>query len=491
MKRKDKRFSKLMCLGLLVSLLAVTSIFLDPSTSNISLAAQSNQGSSLSISKSGPATVQAGGKMTYELTISNNSSSTMTNVFVYDLLPENVTFVSASHNGQFSFGEVFWAGLGDLAPNQSLILQLVVQAPGLASSAASRAPDGPTIVGGEEAQPGAWPWQVSLVNPNEIGSGPNYFNAHFCGGSLIHQEWVLTAAHCLHQQGNTASASEVNIVAGVHTLTSPESPYYQQVAVAEVIIHEQFPVNQQDDIALLKLAQPVTLNDRVQLVPMINSTNTAQANAGLSSVVTGWGLTATGGQLSNVLKQLSVTIMTNEQCNEAYGGGITAGMICAGEMEGQGTCNGDSGGPLVVRNSNNNGYLVAGIVSFGSSQGCAIANIPTAYARVSHYESWIAEKMGNTSPPATPIPAPTSTPNPISTPAPPSATSTPVLPGATSTPAPTGNTVINSKYGAFADNGDAIGLVSVITNITGGTNPIPTPVPGGGQYQTYLPLLLR
>lgn len=478
MKGKDKRFLKLMFFGLLVSLLGLTSIFVDPSTSHISLAAQSSQGLGLSISKSGPATVQAGGNITYELTISNNSSSTMTNVFAYDFLPQNVTFVSASHNGQFSFGEVFWAGLGDLAANQSLTLQLVVQAPALSISTASRVPDGPTIVGGEEAQPGAWPWQVALINPDQVGSGPNYLNAQFCGGSLIHQEWVLTAAHCVHNQnGGTISASAVNIVAGVHNISAPESPYYQQVAVSEVIMHQQFPINQQDDIALLKLAQPVTLNERVQIVPMINSTNTAQANAGLSSVVTGWGLTTNQGERSSVLKQLSVAIMTNEQCNEAYGGSITEGMICAGGIQDQGTCNGDSGGPLVVRNSSNNGYLVAGIVSFGSSQGCAIANIPTAYARVSHYESWIAEKMGNTGPVATPIPVATSTPSPISTPI------------ATSTPVATGNTVVNSDYRAYADNADAIGEVSVITNITGGTNP--TPVPPGGQYQIYLPLLMR
>lgn len=151
MKRKNQVSSRIIFWGLLIGLLTVTSLFFDPSMSHISLAAQSNLGSSLSISKSGPATVQAGGTITYELTIRNNSSSTVTNVAAYDVLPENSTFVSASHNGRFSFGEVFWPTLGDLAANQSMTLQLVVRAPELTTSTGSRVPDGPTIVGGEEA----------------------------------------------------------------------------------------------------------------------------------------------------------------------------------------------------------------------------------------------------------------------------------------------------------------------------------------------------
>ncbi|MGB0388758.1 MAG: trypsin-like serine protease [Ardenticatenaceae bacterium] len=244
MNRLNNRRSKWAFGGLLLSLLAVMGIFLHSATPGISYAAQSSQGASLSISKSGPATVQAGGTITYELTIRNNGSNTVANVGAYDVLPDNVTFVSASHNGVFDqqSGEALWDQLGDLAPGGSITLQLVVQAPS-ATSRAPRAPNAPTIVGGQVAQAGAWPWQVALIDPNQVGSGPNFLNAQFCGGSLIDREWVVTAAHCLEtEEGGVTAASDVNIVAGVHDLSSPESPYYQQIAVAQVIMHEQYRV---------------------------------------------------------------------------------------------------------------------------------------------------------------------------------------------------------------------------------------------------------
>ncbi len=240
------------------------------------------------------------------------------------------------------------------------------------------------IVGGREAQPGAWPWQVRF----EPGD-------YECGGSLIAPDWVLTAAHCIYDDANSRiQAGFMRVILGAHDY-SVEEPSQQRISVAEAIQHEGYRIEGEDnDVALLRLVTPVRLTDRVQVVALTTTADDAAiAGPGTVATIAGWGATAEGGETSLVLRQVSLTLLSNPDCAAGFvAGRITDNMICAiGPNEGgQDTCQGDSGGPLVVPSGAS--FKQAGIVSFGD--GCARPGVPGAYVRVSRYTDWISARTG-------------------------------------------------------------------------------------------------
>ena len=239
----------------------------------------------------------------------------------------------------------------------------------------SRAGDGiwvaPKIVGGIEAEEGTWPWQASVQD---------VFFGHFCGGSLVDDEWVVTAAHCV----DFAAAESLIVVLGRHDLTTSMG---EEHTVSEIIVHPDWnPFTSDNDIALLRLSSTssqealsvVTLGDEPLVAP------------GVTATVTGWGALSEGGFGSDQLQQVEVDIVSNEVANapEAYDGQVTENMIAAGFAEGgKDSCQGDSGGPLVVPNSDATGWKLAGIVSWGF--GCARPNLYGIYTRAGNYSLWI------------------------------------------------------------------------------------------------------
>uniref|UniRef100_A0A3B3UYY4 chymotrypsin n=1 Tax=Poecilia latipinna TaxID=48699 RepID=A0A3B3UYY4_9TELE len=193
------------------------------------------------------------------------------------------------------------------------------------------------IVGGAAAPQGSWPWQVSLQT-----------SSHFCGGSLINSEWVLTAGHCLQ--------SSV-LVLGLQSLTGT-NPNKVTRTVAQVIRHPSFSISTLDnDIALIKLSSAVSFNNYISPVCLAAADSTFYS--GVNSWVTGWG-------------------------------NIGSGLLQGGKD----SCQGDSGGPMVSKQAGR--WIQSGIVSFGI--GCANPNYPGVYARVSQYESWIKTQITTNQP---------------------------------------------------------------------------------------------
>eukprot|EP00058_Branchiostoma_floridae_P004012 XP_002589500.1 hypothetical protein BRAFLDRAFT_88359 [Branchiostoma floridae] len=216
------------------------------------------------------------------------------------------------------------------------------------------------IIGGFEATPGSVPWQVSLQR-----SG-----SHFCGGTLLNSQWVLSAAHCL--------VSGMTVVAGEHDLSRNDG-HEQSRGVERIIPHPNYNDNTLDnDIMLIKLSSPVTISSWVSPASLPDS----MVSAGTNVIVTGWG--NTGSNYPDKLQKVRVPVISRATCNgaNAYAGAVTTNMFCAGYMDGgKDSCQGDSGGPVTRSGT------VYGVVSWG--YGCAQPNYPGVYTKVKKYTSWI------------------------------------------------------------------------------------------------------
>lgn len=235
----------------------------------------------------------------------------------------------------------------------------------------------PLIVGGTDAVKGELPFQVSI----QSASG-----SHFCGGSLIKKNWVLTAAHCV------ASWKPQNkIVTGLHDRNDKTGT--ESFTASRVIAHPQFNRQTLDyDYALLQLS-----GDSKFRTIDLNSTEIVIPEAGSQDVInvstSGWGTVSEGSSsLPRILQKVEVPLVTTKACNAptSYNGDITDRMICAGlEAGGKDSCQGDSGGPLFIRQASGD-FLLVGVVSWG--EGCARANKYGVYSKVNAQVDWIAQQ---------------------------------------------------------------------------------------------------
>ncbi|XP_069823938.1 chymotrypsinogen 2-like [Dendropsophus ebraccatus] len=230
------------------------------------------------------------------------------------------------------------------------------------------------IVNGEDAVSGSWPWQVSL----QTSTG-----AHYCGGSLISQLWVVTAAHC------DVRTSE-RVILGEYDFSSSAEPI-QTKSIARVFTHPGYdPSTMTNDIALVKLSSPATITARVS--PVCIAASADVFSAGERCVTTGWGYTNGVAQTEpSKLQQVAVPLLTNTDCQRYFGKNypaIQSSMICAGAT-GADTCKGDSGGPLVCQK--NGAWTLAGVVSWGNPT--CYPYMPGVYARVTSLRSWLDQTI--------------------------------------------------------------------------------------------------
>lgn len=218
------------------------------------------------------------------------------------------------------------------------------------------------IVGGVEATKGEFPFIVSLRSS---------WGSHFCGGSLIKKNWVLTAAHCVdggYLKGISIGLHNQYDTAGVEKFTA-----------LQVIKHPEWNSNtMMGDFALVQLSGDSSF-EPIQL-------NTVEFSGNVDFVTAGWGTTSEGGSLAKNLMKVTVPFINHDSCNTSYPGEVTDSMVCAGFPQGgKDSCQGDSGGPLMVGNGSSR--KLAGVVSWG--YGCARPNQPGVYAKVSYAIDWI------------------------------------------------------------------------------------------------------
>lgn len=258
--------------------------------------------------------------------------------------------------------------------NLFLLTVLVVTASALPSDLPtfmSKTYLGGRIVGGRATPIEEAPYQVSI----------RVFGGFHCGGSIISNEWILTAAHCAYYDSYFYEVS-----------TGSDTAYGGDAyKVSEIYIHKNYSVSAKGvpkhDIALMRLEKPIEINERQKPVTLFEKDEEAQV--GTYAMISGYGRTETG-LLSTSLRSVIVPVISKEECFDAYipyYGGIGENQICASYPNGgKDACAGDSGGPMTI-----DGRL-AGIVSWG--RGCAVAGNPGVYTEVSKYRDWIAKTSG-------------------------------------------------------------------------------------------------
>lgn len=229
------------------------------------------------------------------------------------------------------------------------------------------------VLGGSETPTDEAPWTVAITDAA---------GKQFCGGTLVSEVKVITAAHCA--TGSVATderaPEDLRAVAGRADLRSQDGSVTE---VADIWVHPEYQdYASGEDIAVLTLRDPLPQ----QPLGLVDGSDSPAYRAGTTGTVYGWGNTSENGAGSEVLRSVDVPMTTGQECAAAYPEFDEHGMFCAGVPEGgRDACAGDSGGPFVI-----DGKL-AGVVSYGN--GCGRPDAPGVYTKVGGYSTELAEQL--------------------------------------------------------------------------------------------------
>ncbi|KAK2721569.1 serine protease filzig-like [Artemia franciscana] len=244
------------------------------------------------------------------------------------------------------------------------------------------------IVGGKQASYGRFPWQVLIRESSWFG----IFTKNKCGGVLIADKWVISAAHC--QPG---FLSQLVVLLGEHDISNKGNKISTETRnVKRVIRHKDYVEKTfENDLALLELETPITRKPNI--VPICLPPEGVGSFVSKSAIVSGWGKLSVSGPTPTVLQEVDVPIMTNSECHDMFQKAghtkkVLDSFLCAGYPEGlKDSCEGDSGGPLQMK-SEDGRWILVGTVSHGIK--CAYPNLPGVYMRMTYYKPWISRVTG-------------------------------------------------------------------------------------------------
>ncbi|GAB6029252.1 peptidase domain containing associated with muscle reproteinration 1 [Chamberlinius hualienensis] len=267
----------------------------------------------------------------------------------------------------------------------------------------------PTIIKGIPSVLGKWPWQVAIYSPD----GDSWRLR--CGGTLLNENWIVTAAHCVSEKkiSKVLDTSIFRLYLGKHFLNSSlDDSEVKVFAAKKIIMHPNYhPRSMDSDIALIELMDSVTFSPRIQPIclPLVSDKVPTIAIEDIlpeakSGFATGWGIMETG-TTADILQQTELGIVNRTYCEEEYRlqsipVSVTANMFCAGwEEGGTGTCNGDSGGPFMVQDQDNDAvfgqkrkrWVLWGIISWVGSKECAAPRQYAGLLNVANFVPWIEQ----------------------------------------------------------------------------------------------------
>jgi len=262
-----------------------------------------------------------------------------------------------------------WFGLG---------LSLISLGAGCVDNSEDVAVQTDEIVGGTNTTIAAHPWQIALTTNAGF---------QFCGGSILNASWVLTAQHCV-----TGGDADMRVVAGITRKSQQATGQIRAINGVTTFPGFTDPTVG-DDVALVHLATPLDLSGaNAKAIALVTpaEANAGATNPGVISTVTGWGTLSAGGSTPDILQTVDVPLLSNATVSSLYGMTITSDQLGAGVLNtgGKDSCQGDSGGPLTVAVAGVT--KLAGVVSWGN--GCAEAQFPGLYARVSSFQSYLSAR---------------------------------------------------------------------------------------------------
>jgi len=238
--------------------------------------------------------------------------------------------------------------------------------------------EGFRVVGGKPAAPHTYPWLVALFHGSK----------QFCGGSLIDDRHILTAAHCVAKLTQSQMAG-LRCVLGAHDLRRQDVGSTISLPVGNVVYHKAYDANKLiNDIAVLTLSSRVEFNNKIKPI-CLNADPSVPRPAEITRVA-GWGSLSEGRPQEKLPQEVNLQVWSNAECGRRFGriapAGVPPSYLCAGK-EGRDSCLGDSGGPQIVQHRG--AWRQVGVVSWGI--GCGQGQFPGVYSRMSHFLPWVAE----------------------------------------------------------------------------------------------------